>query len=131
MSRTDLVGDAFTVIRNGVKVKKESVLIPYSKLLLNICELLKKEGYIENFKEVEVGTYKQIKVYLKYEGKKSALNQIKRVSKPGRRIYLKRKEIKPVLSGYGLAIVSTSLGVLTGKEAREKGVGGEIIGMVW
>ncbi|HIE35627.1 MAG TPA: 30S ribosomal protein S8 [Candidatus Omnitrophica bacterium] len=131
MSRTDLVGDAFTVIRNGVKVKKESVLIPYSKLLLNICELLKKEGYIENFKEVEVGTYKQIKVYLKYEEKKSALNQIKRVSKPGRRIYLKRKEIKPVLSGYGLAIVSTSLGVLTGKEAREKGVGGEIIGVVW
>jgi small subunit ribosomal protein S8 len=131
MSRTDLIGDAFTIIRNGAKVRKEAVIIPYSKLLLSICDLLKREGYIENFKEVEVGTHKQIKVYLKYEGKKSVLNQIKRVSKPGRRIYLKKKEIKPVLSGYGLVIVSTSLGVLTDKEARKKGVGGEIIGMVW
>jgi small subunit ribosomal protein S8 len=131
MSRTDLIGDVFTIIRNAARAKKESVVVPFSNLVLKICELLMKEGYIENFKEVEMGNFKKIKIYLKYEGKKSVINQIKRVSKPGRRVYVEKDEVKPVLQGYGIAIISTSCGVLTDKEAREKKVGGELIGIVW
>ena len=132
MSRTDLIADAFTIIRNAARVKKEEVLIPYSKLLVKIMEILKREGYIENFKELDIpGRFKMIKVYLKYEGKKSVINDIQRVSKPGRRIYVDKKNIPRVLQGYGIAIISTSSGVLTDKEARKLGVGGEYIGYVW
>jgi len=132
MSRTDLIADAFTIIRNAARVKKEEVLIPYSKLLVKIMEILKREGYIENFKELDMpGRFKMIKVYLKYEGKKSVINDIQRVSKPGRRIYVDKKNIPRVLQGYGIAIISTSSGILTDKEARKLGVGGEYIGYVW
>ena len=132
MSRTDLIADAFTTIRNAVRVKKEETLIPYSKLLLKIMEILKREGYIENFKELDIpGRFKMIKVYLKYQGKKSVINDIQRVSKPGRRIYVDKKSIPRVFQGYGVAIISTSCGVLTDKEARKLGVGGEYIGYVW
>ncbi len=131
MSRTDLISDAFTVIRNACRAKKEDAYIPLSKSILKICEILKKEGYIENYKEVEVGTFKKIKVYLKYDGKKSAITQIQKISKPGRRVYTKRTTIPSALRGYGVTIVSTSAGVFTDKEAREKGVGGEVMGMVW
>lgn len=131
MSRTDIIADAFTIIRNAVGVKKEDTLIPYSKVLVKICELLKREGYIENFKEVDLGSFKSIKVYLRYDNKKSVLSQIKRVSKPGRRIYLKRQAVPSVLRGYGVGIISTSSDILSNKEAREKGLGGEYIGMVW
>lgn len=131
MSRTDLVADAFTMIRNAVMVKKEEVLIPYSKVLFKIVEILKREGYIENFREIEAPTPKMIKLYLKYEGKKGVINDIRRVSKPGRRIYTKKKNIPSVVQGYGIAIISTSQGILTDKEARKLGVGGEVIGYVW
>ena len=132
MSRTDLIADAFTIIRNAARVKKEEALIPYSKLLVKIMEILKREGYIENFKELDIpGRFKMIKVYLKYEGKKSVINDIQRVSKPARRIYVDKKNIPRVLQGYGIAIISTSSGVLTDKEARKLGVGGEYIGYVW
>lgn len=131
MSRTDLISDAFTIIRNALRAKKEETYIPYSRVLAQICDILKREGYLENFKEIDLENIKQIKVYLKYEGKRSLISEIKKVSTPGRRLYVKRKNIKPVLQGYGLAIVSTSAGILTDKEAREKGIGGELIGMVW
>ena len=131
MSRTDLIADAFTIIRNAVKVKKEDTLIPYSKVLLKICEILKKEGYVENFKEVDLENFKNIKVYLKYDGKKSVLSEIKKISKPGRRIYVKKEKIPVVLRGYGIALISTSSNMLTGKEAKIKGIGGEYIGKVW
>ena len=132
MSRTDLIADAFTIIRNAARVKKEEALIPYLKLLVMIMEILKREGYIENFKELDMpGRFKMIKVYLKYEGKKSVINDIQRVSKPGRRIYVDKKNIPRVLQGYGIAIISTSSGILTDKEARKLGVGGEYIGYVW
>ncbi len=131
MSRTDLLADAFTIIRNGIRAKKEEVIIPYSKTLLKIIEILKNERYIENFKEMDVPPRKMIKVYLKYDGKKSAINDIQRISKPGRRIYTKRKNIPHILQGYGIAIISTSKGVLTDKEARKEGIGGEVIGYVW
>ncbi|MCD6583444.1 MAG: 30S ribosomal protein S8 [Candidatus Omnitrophica bacterium] len=131
MSRTDLLADAFTIIRNGIRAKKEEVIIPYSKTLLKIIEILKNERYIENFKEMDVPPRKMIKVYLKYDGKKSAINDIQRISKPGRRIYTKRKNIPHILQGYGIAIISTSKGILTDKEARKEGIGGEVIGYVW
>ena len=131
MSRNDLMSDSFTIIRNAARVRKEDAYIPYSKVIFEVCAILKKEGYIDNFKEVELDNFKKIKVYLKYDGKKSVIMQINRVSTPGRRSYLKRDEVKTVLNGYGLGIISTSLGMLTDKEAKEKGVGGEFIGEVW
>jgi small subunit ribosomal protein S8 len=131
MSRTDLIGDAFTIIRNGIKVRKEEVLMPYSVLLSKVCDILKNEGYIENFAEVDLGNYKQLKVYLRYQGKKSALTEIKRVSKPGRRVYVSSNDVPSALNGYGVTLMSTSSGILTDKQAKEKGTGGEVIGMVW
>ncbi len=132
MSRTDIIADAFTIIRNAARAKKEEALIPYSKILLKIMEILKREGYIENFKEFDIpGRYKMIKVYLKYEGKKSVISDIQRVSRPGRRIYVDKKNIPRILQGYGIAILSTSSGILTDREARELGVGGEYIGYIW
>ncbi|MCQ9205797.1 MAG: 30S ribosomal protein S8 [Omnitrophica bacterium] len=131
MSRTDLVSDVFTIIRNAARARKEDTYIPHSKFVLKICDIFKKEGYLENFKEVDLENFKKIKVYLKYDGKKSAIRQIKRVSSPGRRVYAKNKDIPSVLGGYGFAIISTSQGIFTDKEARAKGLGGEVIGMVW
>ncbi len=131
MSRTDTIADAFTIIRNAAKAKKDEAYIPYYKVLLAICAVLKREGYLENFKEVDLERLKQIKVYLKYEGKKSVINQIKRVSTPGRRMYAKHKDISSVLKGYGLSLISTSSGIYTDKEARLKKIGGEVLGVIW
>lgn len=131
MSRTDLLSDAFTVIRNAIRVRKDEALLPFSNLVMKICEILKEEGYIENYKDVDLGNFKKVKVYLKYDGKKSAITQIKKVSKPGRRVYLGKGDVHSVLRGYGVGIVSTSLGVLTDTQAREKGVGGEYLGEIW
>jgi len=131
MSRTDLIADAFTVIRNAYIAKKDETLVPHSKIMMRICEILKNEGYLENFSEIDLGNFKKIKVYLRYANKKSVITEIKRVSRPGRRVYLPRQKIPRVLQGYGTALVSTSHGVMTDKEAREKGLGGEIMGMIW
>lgn len=131
----DIIADAFTIIRNAYRAKKEETTIPYSKVLLNIVELLKKEGYIENYKEFEISSLKKkiktIKVYLKYNNKIPALSGIRRVSKQSQRVYLGYKEIKPILNGYGIGIFSTTQGILTDKEAKEKKVGGELIGIVF
>ena len=131
MSRTDLISDAFTIIRNASRARKEEAYIPYSNSLLSICDILKKEGYLENFKEVDLESFKKIKVYLKYDKKKGVIEQLKKVSLPGRRVYTKQKSIPSVLQGYGIAIISTSLGMLTDREAKEKGLGGEVVAMVW
>ncbi len=131
MSRTDLVSDALTIVRNAYKANKEEVLIPYSNMLVGIMEILKKEGYIENFRVIELGKIKKIKIYLKYEGKKGAISNIKRISKPGRRVYVSKGKIPCVLSGYGIALVSTSQGIITDREAKELRIGGEVICYVW
>ncbi len=131
MSRTDLISDALTIIRNAYQVHKEESIIPYSKMLVGILDILKREGFIENFKVMEMGNTKSIKVYLKYDGKKKAISNIKKISKPGRRIYVSKDEIPEVLSGYGIAVMSTSHGIITNKEARKIGVGGEVICYVW
>lgn len=131
MSCTDLTSDAFTMVRNALRIHSEEVLIPFSGMLVKICDILKSEGYIENYKELEAGSVRQIKVYLRYNGKKPAITAIKKISTPGRRVYARRKNIHSILRGYGIAIVSTSQGLYTDRQVREKGLGGEVLGMVW
>lgn len=131
MSRTDLIADAFTIIRNGMMAKKENVDVPASNTLKAIMEILKKEDYIENFKLIEDKKQGMVRVYLKYIANKPAIRNIKRVSRPGLRVYAKSLKLPSVLRGRGLAIVSTSKGIITDKEARDLKVGGEIIGYIW
>ena len=131
MSRTDVVADALTLIRNSYMVKKEEVLIPSSKVLAGMMQIFKDEGYIDNFKELDLQNIKKIKVYLKYINKKSVISKIKKISKPGRRIYVAKEKIPRVCAGYGTAILSTSKGVLSDKLARNMGVGGELLCYIW
>ncbi len=128
---TDPIADLFTRIRNGLMVRHPRVDVPGSKMKARIVEILKEEGYIKNFRIYEDNLQGIIRVYLKYRDDKSVIRGIKRVSKPGRRNYVKRDEIPKVLNGLGLAILSTSSGVMTDQECREKGVGGEVLGLVW
>jgi small subunit ribosomal protein S8 len=132
MSRTDLIGDSFTMIRNAIQAEKEDLYVPYSTIVSKICGILKEEGYLDNFKEVDLENFKKIRVYLKYDEKnKNAISAIKRVSRPGRRVYMACRDVPRALDGYGLTLVSTSSGILTDRQAREKGVGGEVVGQVW
>jgi len=131
MSRTDLIADTFTIIRNAIMAKKENVDVPASKQIKSILEILKNESYIDNYKLIEDKKQGYIRVYLKYISGKSAIKTIKRVSKPGLRVYVKHLRIPTVLRGRGLAIVSTSNGLTTGDEAKKMGLGGEVIGYIW
>lgn len=131
MARTDLVADAFTIIRNAVRIRKEFTEVPASSMIRAIAEILKREGYVENYKFIEDKRQGILRIYLKYSGNKSAIKNLKRVSRPGLRIYAKRHKIPSVLRGRGVAFISTPEGILTDKEAREKQVGGEVIGYVW
>jgi len=131
MSRTDLIADALTMMRNALLAKKDNVDIPASGSLKAILEILKKEAYIDNFKFIEDKKQGILRIYLKYLASKPAIRNIKRVSKPGLRVYVKRDKVPSVLRGKGLAIISTSRGIMTDKEAKELGVGGELIAYVW
>ena len=131
MSRTDLIADCFTIIRNAIMTKKDSVDVPASSTIKSIMDILKKESYIDNFKLIEDKKQGLIRIYLKYIAEKSAIRNIKRISRPGLRLYVKHKKVPVVLRGRGLAIISTSSGILTDKDAREKGLGGEVIGYIW
>lgn len=131
MSRSDLIADVFTIMRNAIKIKKDAVDLPASNNIKSIMAILKKNEYIDNFKLIEDKKQGLVRVYLKYIAGKSAIRNIKRISKPGLRVYVSGKKVPIVLRGRGLAIVSTSKGVITDTEARELGVGGEIIGYVW
>jgi len=131
MSRTDLIADSFTVIRNAVMCKKEIVDIPSSNTIKAILNILKRESYIEDFKLIDDKKQGIARVYLRYLTGKSAIKNIKRVSKPGLRVYVKKTKVPNVLRGRGLAIISTSKGIMTDKEAREVSLGGEIIGYIW
>jgi small subunit ribosomal protein S8 len=111
--------------------KKESVDVPASNTIKSISEILKKEGYIENFKLIEDKKQGLVRIYLKYIAGKSAIRNIKRISKPGLRVHVKRDKVPSVLRGRGMAIISTSKGVITDKEARDLGTGGEVIGYIW
>lgn len=132
MVMTDPIADFLTRIRNANMVYKETVEIPSSKLKKSLSEILKREGYIKDFEFVEDGKQGIIRLYLKYgAGKERTITDIKRISKPGLRVYAKKDEIPRVLGGLGIAIISTSRGIITDKEARKEGVGGEVICYVW
>lgn len=130
MSMTDPISDMITRIRNGQAAGKNEVLMPSSKLKLAICKLLKDNGYIENYRMSTNDTKAELTVTLKYYKGQPVIDDISRVSRPGRRIYKSKEEIPAVLGGLGVAIVSTSKGLMTDKEARENGHGGEIICLV-
>lgn len=127
---TDPIADMLTRIRNGVRVERPHVEVSTSKVKRGLADVLKREGYVWDWSEVEVekSPVKQLRIELKYgpNGEK-VIQDIKRVSKPGRRVYSKAKDLKPVLGGMGITIISTSTGVLSDREARQKNAGGEVI----
>ena len=132
MSVTDLIADQLTVVRNAIMAGKKTVIIKRSNLLEGIMEIVKKEGFIENYKVIENNKQGLIKVYLRYlDDGTAVMENLKRVSKPGRREYVPAKKVKNVLGGAGIAIFSTSKGLLTDKEAQAQGVGGELVCQIW
>ncbi|MBU0991764.1 MAG: 30S ribosomal protein S8 [Proteobacteria bacterium] len=132
MSISDPIADMLTRIRNAGKAKFKSVEIPGSVLKLEIAKILKDQGFIKNFKFVEDNKQGTLRVYLKYtEAQEHVIYGIERVSKQSRRIYVKGRNINPVLSGLGINILSTSKGIMTDKQARLDNVGGEILCKVW
>ena len=137
MSYSDPIADLLTRIRNGVMAGKPQVAMPNSKLKVSVAGILKEEGYIEDFEVVdgETPTHKVLRVRLKYVGerrtRRAVITGLERISRPGRRVYAKNNQIPWVLSGMGVAIISTPKGVMTGRRARQVGVGGEGICKVW
>jgi small subunit ribosomal protein S8 len=137
MSFTDPIADMLTRIRNGVMAGHTQVAMPSSKIKVQIARILKEEGFIENFEvaDGEQAGFKVLRIKIKYVGerreRRPVISGLERVSKPGRRIYTKRQDIPWVLSGIGVAILSTPKGVMTGQRARQLGVGGEILCKVW
>jgi small subunit ribosomal protein S8 len=132
MNITDPIADMLTRIRNANNVNKDVVDIPASNLKINIAKTLKDEGFIREYKIIDNYPQNKVRVYLKYgQNDEKVISGIKRISKPGLRVYVDKDEIPRVLGGLGIAVVSTSRGILTGKEARKEGVGGEVVCYVW
>ena len=132
MQITDPIADMLTRIRNANSSKHESVLIPSSKMKVAIAKILDDEGYINGYEVIDDGKQGMIKVTLKYGANKTkVITGIKRVSKPGLRVYANKEEMPKVLRGLGIAIVSTSKGIMTDKDARKNNVGGEVLAYVW
>ncbi len=130
---TDPIAAMLTSIRNANKNKSTKTVVPSSKMKLEIAKILKNEGFITDYNEKETGIFKEIELTLKYAGakKERVITNLKRISKPGLRVYADVENMPKVLNGLGIAIVSTSLGVMTDKEARQKSVGGEVIAYIW
>ncbi len=132
MQISDVIADMLTRIRNAGSARHETVDIPASNLKKAIAEILLKEGYVKDVKFVDEGVQGVIRITLKYNSeKRTAIKGIKRISKPGLRVFAKKDDIPKVLGGLGTAIISTSQGVMTDKEARSTGVGGEVMAFVW
>jgi small subunit ribosomal protein S8 len=132
MSMTDPIADMLTRIRNGITSRHDRIELPSSKLKVEVARILKNEGFISNYKVVEEGPQPTLRVYLRYsQSGEPVIHGIERISRPGRRVYRAKDEIPRVLGGLGLAIVSTSQGVLSGSDAAKKGVGGEVLCQVW
>lgn len=129
---TDTIADMLTRIRNANDTDKKTVNIPMSNLKYNMAQVLKDEGFINDVKIIEKYPQNDVRVYLKYgDNGEKVISGLKRISKPGLRVYVDKNEIPKVLGGLGIAILSTSDGVITGKEARKRGVGGEVLCYVW
>ena len=133
MTMSDPIADMLTRIRNANTAKHDSVDVPASKMKIAIADILLKEGYIKSFELVDAGSFKNIHITLKYGKDKNEkiITGLKRISKPGLRVYANAAELPKVLGGLGIAIVSTNKGILTDKEARKNNVGGEVIAFVW
>ncbi len=129
----DAIGNFLTIIRNGLMNSSPFVVMPYSNMRYEITQILKDEGFIKNFailNENEL-TQKSIKIFLKYVDGESAIHEITRISRPGRRMYSGIKNVKPVIGGLGLSILTTNKGVITHKKAKELGLGGEVLCTIW
>ena len=131
MHITDPIADMLTRIRNANSAKHETVDVPASNMKKSIAQILLDEGYIKNFQIVDDGTQGVIRITLKYNGNEKVISGLRRVSKPGLRVYAGADELPSVLKGLGIAIVSTSKGVMTDKKARQAHVGGEVLAFVW
>lgn len=131
MVMTDPIADMLTRIRNANQMKHATVSMPASRLKLEILNVLKNEGYISEYEKIEDGKQGVIKVTLKYAEKARVIKGIKRISKPGLRVYAKANELPKVLNGLGIAIISTSNGIMTDREARLNKLGGEVVAFVW
>lgn len=135
MSMTDPIADMLTRMRNALDRQQPSVAMPHSKLKVSIAEVLKNEGYIESYEIVTRDKFPTLVIRLRYVGgrreRRSVINGLQRVSSPGRRIYVGKKEIPWVLSGLGVSILTTSRGVMTDQKARQLGLGGELLCKVW
>lgn len=131
MQISDVIADMLTRIRNASNAKHETVDIPASKMKKSIAQILLDEGYIAGYEVIEDGKQGAIRVTLKYVGKEKVIKGLKRVSKPGLRIYASCEEMPRVMNGLGVAIVSTSKGIMTDKQARKENVGGEVLAFVW
>ena len=133
MTMSDPIADMLTRIRNANTAKHDRVDVPSSKMKLAIADILVKEGFIKKYDVVEDGNFKTIRITLKYGKDKNEkiISGIKRISKPGLRIYANKEDMPKVLGGLGVAIISTNQGVITDKQARELGVGGEVLAFVW
>jgi len=132
MSLTDPVADLLARIRNAIRARHQKLDVPVSKLKLEITRILKEEGYIVNFKSTEEEGRKVLRIYLKYGPDNNAtIASLQRVSRPGCRVYVGRNEIPRVLGGLGINILTTPRGVMTGRQARKEGVGGEVLCEVW
>ncbi len=131
MSLSDPIANMLTMIRNALQARKPAVDIPASKTIGRILELFKEDGYIEDFRMMKDSVQGTFKVYLKYEKKKPAIIGLQRVSRPGLRVYVSKDEVPRVLNGLGMAVISTSQGVLTDREARQRKIGGEVVCRIW
>ena len=133
MTMSDPIADMLTRIRNANTAKHDTVDIPSSRMKLAIADILVDEGYIAKYEMVENGNFKDIRIFLKYNNNKNerVISGIKRISKPGLRVYAGGDELPKVLGGLGTAIISTNQGVLTDKQAREKKIGGEVLAFIW
>ena len=132
MALTDPVADFLARVRNAIHARHPKLDVPASKLKLELARILKEEGYIASFKAVEEEGHKLLRVYLKYgNNNESAITNLNRISRPGCRVYVGRNEIPRVLGGLGINILTTPKGVMTGRDARKHGVGGEILCEVW
>jgi small subunit ribosomal protein S8 len=133
MAATDTISDMLTRIRNAGMVRHQTTDVPSTKMTRSIAEVLKLEGFISDYEEVGEGIGKNLVIALKYKGKakQPTITALKRVSRPGLRVYSNKKELPKVLGGIGIAIISTSQGIMTDRQARQQGVGGEVLCYVW
>jgi len=131
MNITDPIADMLTRIRNANAQRHETVDVPASKLKKAIAEILFEEGFIKSFEEIDDNSQGIIRITLKYVNKQKVISGLKRISKPGLRVYANKDELPKVLGGLGIALISTSKGIMTDKKARQEGIGGEVLAYIW